>query len=444
MTFLGLLVAAALSLGGGQALYEGVHLLSDPGSRVVSVAIRFPAGSAQDPIGSEGRAFLFGRVLERTTEAELQRHNARLQVDVGPNEFLLTLLAPPHRWEEAYVELERALFTGTPPDSQVEAARTELIQILTFETGSPVRAFEAERAFLLHGSTDPAARPLRGTILSAGGIGPADLIAFRSEHLRRETGIVAVTGPIAAPEVEAVVGIPVRTLTLARSAALPSAPAASEGAAPAAAGTSTRPPLNRALSAAQRAPLRVPTASSGRRAWETADRVVMDRELTSTWMAVAFPFPTGTPPLLLDFLAHLITEELNRTPPDPGLYGAQVWVERIRDAPVLVLSASVDPFEADLWEDRLDGALDRLGEAPPTGSFFELTRRRFRSNVFLELASPERMVQWMARQTALGHTPPSDPEVAMWQLEREAVAEAARAGGPPRVLVYGPQGLTNP
>jgi hypothetical protein len=161
-------------------------------------------------------------------------------------------------------------------------------------------------------------------------------------------------------------------------------------------------------------------------------------------MAIGFPFPVGTPRMLLDFLSHLVTENLNRIPPDPGLFEAEVSVERIAGAPVVVVSASVDPFRAAEWEERLQSAFDSLASAPPEGAFFELTRRRFRSGLLLDLAVPETLVRWIVREAALGSLPLPDPEIEVWRLTREGVAEAARAAGAPRILLYGPQGLTRP
>src|SRR5690606_18952645 len=191
-------------------------------------------------------------------------------------------------------------------------------------------------------------------------------------------------------------------------------------------------------------PLRVPTGETSRRSWDAPTRTVVDRELTSSWIAQAFPFPAGTPPLLLQFLGHLASESLNRTPPDPGLFETETEVVVVGGAPGLRVSTSVDPFEAADWEGRRREAVVALGSAPPEGSFFDLTRRRLRSQVLLDLAAPESVVRWLAAEIAAGAEAPEDPEAQMWRLERDAVAEAARAAGPPRTLVFGPQGLTGP
>jgi hypothetical protein len=444
-----LLALAALAGDSAPAAYQAVHFLPDPESRVVAVALRFPAGAAEDPVGQEGRAHLFGRVLQRAATDPLIGHGAQVMVEVGTEETVVVLLAAPDSWREALLELEALLYTRVPTQAEVDAARAEAAQVLQFEEGAPVRGFERERAVLLLGPTHPAARPAVGTVGTIVGLQPSDLAAFRTEHLRRGSGVAALTGPVDRAEVEAAFQSSVSLVTLGRSPLprpLPVPPdAAGAAVAPVSgadgAATLLPPPVLRAHGVGL-PPLRVPATATGAPAWSTPERVVLDRSLTSTWMAIAFPFPPGSPGFLLDFLAHLVIENLIRTPPDPGLFEADVSVERIRDAPVVVISASVDPFRAEEWEGRLRSAFDSLASAPPEGAFFELTRRRFRSRVLLDLAVPENLVRWIVREASLGRVPLADPEVELWRLEREGVAEAARAAGPPRSVLYGPQGLT--
>jgi hypothetical protein len=427
--------------------YDRVLFLPDPEGRVVATAFHFPAGSAEDPIGGEGSAHLLGRVIERSANRRLLSAGARVEIEVAPERFLLTILAPPDRWREAVREVADLLYGGALPEDEVLAAREAHLEILRFEAGSPGRGFELERAALLLGVTHPAARPGRGTPGTVPAIGSAELSAFRAAHLREERAIVVVTGPIDESEVRLAFRGRFDVISLGRSflADQPTSVAVPEPGATVEADSDLLPaPPRVRIREEGIPPLRAPGAGASASAWVEGERVVVDRELTSTWIAQAFPFPPGTSPLLLDFLAHLAREDLNRSPPDPGLFESQVAVERVRGAPVIVVSASVDPFRASDWESRLAEAFDSIGAAPPTGAFFELTRRRFRSSLLLELAHPEHAVRWIARNAAIDIVPPPDPELEIWRLERDAVGEAARAAGPRRTLVYGPQGLGGP
>jgi hypothetical protein len=169
---------------------------------------------------------------------------------------------------------------------------------------------------------------------------------------------------------------------------------------------------------------------------------VLERELTSVWISHAVPFPVGTPPLLLDFLASLVLEALTPSPPDPGLYEAGVTALEIGGSPLLVVTASVDPRAGARWESRVSGAVGDLALAPPEGAFFELARRRFRSTVLLDLSIPENRSAWIARQVARGDSAElPDPVGDVWRISGPAVAALAANAGPARTLLFGPVGM---
>jgi hypothetical protein len=169
---------------------------------------------------------------------------------------------------------------------------------------------------------------------------------------------------------------------------------------------------------------------------------VLERELTSVWISHAVPFPVGTPPLLLDFLARLVLEALTPSPPDPGLYEAGVTTVEIGGSPVLVVTTSVDPRSGGRWETRVSEAVRDLALAPPEGAFFELARRRFRSTVLLDLSVPENRSAWIARQVARsGSAELPDPVGDVWRISGPAVAALASSAGPSRTLLFGPVGM---
>ena len=421
---------ALLILGSttADAQYRRVVLDSDADARVVAIAIRFPAGSTEDPRGSEGTAFMLGRVLERQGDQALSRHGASLTVTVGPQEFLILLVTEPESWEDALGELESILFQASVREDILEAIRAELSQILRFEAGAPVRAFEAERTSFLLGPEHLAARPFQGAPETIERIGTSDLEAFRSTHIHQGNAILALSGPSDSGGRMGENDV----LLLERSLTSEGRPE------PLIAADSTLQAPDLRLYRTVAPGLEVPQESPGPPAWTAGARLLLDRELTSSWISVAFPFPLGTPELLLDFIGHLVVEELTPSPPDPGLFAAQAEQTTINGAPVLVITASVDPRATARWEDRLVESLATLAEAPPAGAFFELTRRRFRAGILLEHALPEQRVGWLARQVASGADPAIDLGIEVWSLLRPAVGRAAAAAGPPRTIVMGP------
>jgi hypothetical protein len=176
--------------------------------------------------------------------------------------------------------------------------------------------------------------------------------------------------------------------------------------------------------------------------WNGGERVVLERELTSIWIAHAVPFPVGTAPLLLGFLAHLVLEALTPSPPDPGLYEASVATVDIDGSPVLVVTTSVDPRAGARWENRMGEVIRDLARAPPEGAFFELARRRFRSDILLDLSLPESRAAWIARQVERGGPGAvPDPVRDVWRISGPAVAALASKAGPARTLLYGPVGM---
>ena len=434
---------APTSLGARQAEPVMVHPRLD--DAVVAVALRFPAGSSMDPENREGTAFLLGRVLEAEGQRRLQTLSATLETTVVRDEFTMTLRAPDSEWDRAWTTV-RELLAGAPiSDAALNLARESQRERLVFEAGAPVRSFEVERDRFLLGASHPGSRRLRGTPNGLTSLSAGDLNDFRAQHLRLDASVIAVVGPVTPAQVQGVLRAPTRLVGPARDAGAPGSdlwppedPADTLTAqglpvAPA------QPPLMRP----RPLPLQVPAMPSAPAAWVTGDRMVIDQEITSTWIAVAWPLPAGTPAVLLDFLVHVVEEELNPTPPDPGLYRAEVRMERMGSAPVLLVNATVDPRVALRWEERILRAMDSVALDPPRGAFFELTRRRYRASRLLEQALPEARALWLVRAQAEEGEVPHFTH-ATWGLTREGLQGLGQARGEPRILLFGPARMMEP
>ena len=138
-----------------RAQYADVVLDPDAAERVVVVVVRFPVGTAQDPVDREGAAFLLGRTLEGQGNRTLPGLGASVRIDVGAEEFLVTMISDPQGWQQAVRELEALLFRDGVSVVDLEFARAELLEVLEFEAGAPVRAFELERERFLLGASHP-------------------------------------------------------------------------------------------------------------------------------------------------------------------------------------------------------------------------------------------------------------------------------------------------
>lgn len=449
-----ILLVAVLAHAAGlsaQTSYGETLLIPDEGGRMSAVSLRFPTGSAADLPGEEGSANLLGALVQEAANARLVASGGEVLVEVSAEEFLLTLLTPPERWRDGVAVVEGLLFGNDLAQagaSEFEEVRGQIVDVLRFESGSPVRAFEASRSALIRGPGSLGARPPMGSIESVGRLSMVALDRYRMENLNRGTAIVAIVGPVTSQEAEVAFGGPVRTVPLGGARPLPPLPAPEEpspvsGGAPApdlvTPATQFLPPT-----APDTSPLRIPQVPGGPPAWTSGERIEVDQELTSTWIAAAFPLPEGTPSLLLEFLSHLVQEALSPSPPDPGLYQMESSLAWPSEKPVLVISASVDPRAAGRWEERILAVLPEIASSPPTGSFFELTRRRFRSNLLIGLAAPENRVRWAAREAARHGSGSVAVESDLWRLDREGVAELAGAALPPRIHLTGPLGMRTP
>jgi len=352
----------------------------------VAVVLRLHAGSQDDQEGFEGTAWLLGRVLERQVRQALGAGDARFTVEVERATTVFTLLTGADGWADTWARVDSVLFDAEMDGRLLEEEKADLVQRLTFEAGSPFRDFEADAVGLLAEAGSPFARPLRGTGTSLANVSPLSLELFRTSFFRRSAAAQAVVGPVALPP-----GPPTA----------PSAP----------------PP--------------------GDVAWVTGDRVMQVQDVTSTWIAVAYPAPTDLPRTHLELVAHLLKEELDPTPPPPDRYGLDVRIEETPGGPVLWVEASVFPEATEAWERRILGVVRELAERPMGEDFFRWRRRRFRAARLLEEAAPEVEAR-RATADLLREGRVRDLSVDIWALDALALQAAAAALGPPRIFILGP------
>lgn len=376
--------AQALEARGLRAVSSHAH------GTVVALALRIPTGSQDDAPGLEGTAWVLARVLEDQVARALESTPAVFTASVERATTVFTLVADPLEWEEAWSTTDSLLLRGPLDPELVESHRSALLEGLVFEAGSPYREFEDVAAALLTEPGSPWARPPRGTPASLAALGTADLERYRARHHRREAGAWAVVGPV------------------------PPDPSASET--PAA-----RP---------------VPPAPADV-AWVTGDRVALARDVTSTWMVVAYPAPSDLPRTHLELVAHFLEEELDPTPPRPDRYSVDVRLEETPRGPVLLVEASVVPEAGAGWEARILRAVERMATEPMADDFFPWRRRRFRAERLLEEAPPEAEARRITADL-LRDGRARDLGVEIWGLDARTVIETSRALGPPRILVLGP------
>jgi hypothetical protein len=353
----------------------------------VAVALRVRAGSQNDAAGLEGTAWLLARVLEDQVAEALGTTPALFTASVERATTVFTLVAEPAAWASAWRTADSVVFQAPLDPRLVERQRSALLQPMAFESGSPAREFEAAAAALLAEPGSPWARPPQGTPESLRAVDAPALERFRAQHLRRDTGAWALVGPA--------------------SLKLPP----------------TSPPP---------APPPPPDAP-----WRTGERVVLARDVTSTWIAVAYPASPDLPRTHLELLGHLLREELDPLPPAPDRYDVVVSIEETPGGPALVVEASVMPEASAAWEARILGAVERLATDAPAEDFFRWRRRRFRAERLLDESAPCVEAERITADLLRGGRA-RDLGVEIWQLDGQALLRSARSLGPPRILVFGP------
>lgn len=377
-----------------------------PGTTVVSVTILLPHGSADDPEDASGSAWLTGEVLRRGVESALDpelRAWTDVEVRVDRTRTAFRLVTLPERWREAWEALEQGVFERRPDGAMLDGARAQLQEVFAFENAAPVREFESEFRRLIAGSGTPWSRDPRGRPDDVDGLTVDDLAAYRSRHYDRSTAAVAVVGAFTRADAA-------RAIT---------------GEAP--------PPRGHAVAADFEA--RGVTADPP--LWTDPERIALTREVTSSWIGVAFPVDPTIPRTVLEMLVHRLVEELDPDPPLPGTFSVQVRLEELRGRPLLTVEAAVLPEAAETWERRILESVDLIASEELDPAFFAWHRRHFRSARLLEEAAPEAEglrragdLLWMGR--------PRDLRSEMWELRGRELARAALTLGPPRVLVLGP------
>ena len=399
--------AAAVRRAGGLAAVsdtlELVVVSQRPWTSAVTVTLSFAGGYGDDAPAAEGTAWLLGMVLERAAHANLAETGAVADIEVEGDHTWVTLLTTSSDWASAYGVLTRTLLTDPLDPALAEETRADLSGQVFFQRDAPVRAFELEAQRMLLGAA--RARAPMGTPSSVSGMTVEALEATRARIYRLDRARVAVVGGVAPAEGASVVGAH-------RTMAWPGEQGwVVEG-----------------------APL--PPRAHGW-TWEAGGRTSVADDITNNWILAAYPFSGESPRRPMEFLAHLIAEQIVINPPAPGLISRRVEVRELPGGPVLQVTIAAQWPTVRAWEQRIVDTVERLSARNLPSDDLILHHRRFRSARTLELAEPEREGRRLLieAQTDGG---PGELLAPLQGLSSEGVRRAAADLGEPRVLVYGP------
>ena len=379
--------AGPVSAPGWAAVLE---VVPRPASPVIEVAIAVPVGSGLDPADRPGAGRVAAEAVIVELESLLGRGNLEGRVTIAPDRTILTFLLRPGQLDEFLAAFGEAAFGAGPRAQALESARRQRAEVLRFEVDSPVREVAVERRSLLYGVGDNRNSPPEGTLESIEALDESQLQASRRSLFRPGDARVVVVGP-----------------------AEPAPPASGVTPDPIPAGTTSAGP-----------------------AWTVEERRPVSREVTNTWLSVAFPVPAELPRIAVLYVADRMSQDLNAQPPDPGLFNASVDVVEMPEGEVILVHAAVLPESAPGFESRILGLPGKLALARDP-AFFRFHRGRFRAARLVLEAAPEAAAARMAVEL-LTRGAILDFEDAVWTLDADEAADAAAALGPPRTLVFGP------
>ena len=195
-------VERVVSPGGIEA-----YLLSEPSIPFLSLALQFRGGSALDPAGKEGLAYMVSGLLDegageldsQAFRTELEDRAIRLAFDVGRDQFTGELKTLTVHRERAF-ELLRLALTAPRFDAEpVERIRSQIQANLRRRAEDPdylAGLTWFATAFPGH----PYGRPVQGTVESVATIGGADLRGFVRARLARDNLVIGVAGDVTAAE----------------------------------------------------------------------------------------------------------------------------------------------------------------------------------------------------------------------------------------------------
>ena len=371
-----------------QTQVQTLHVETRPGARMTTLTLVFPEGARTDPADQSGVTFLLGRTLEAQAEAALLPLGGSLTIRVEKQDSRVTLTIPTHQWTVAWSRLRGLLASDSLSGALLERERARRLEELLFQQGAPVHTFLAQwhrhaLAWALPVEQDPA-RPAGGSLEDIRRLTLPALEARRRQVFRLDAAQALLIAPPDAPAIRAIE-------------------------------ESVQDPIRPA-----------PSAAGG---WE-AERLVVNRDLTSSWIGVAWPIPDEVHWVTARFLAHRLHEMLNPTLPEPGIYRTEVTLMRAGAATLLTVVATVDPGVTLRRERQILDAMALLAAEPLQGLTLDFSQRRWKSALALRRMEPS------AEADEGGILP--DPEALSALLSGTRLRDLAAGLPAARILIYGP------
>lgn len=178
-------------------------LIEDHTNPLISLAIGFRGGSAQDPVGKEGMAFLAAGLLDEgaggldsaTFQTKLSDLAIDFNFDADADSIIGSVrMLTAHR-DEAFELLHLALTKPRIDAEPLMRVRNQVLSIIASEASSPDEV-AGKAWFRMMLADHPYGRPAKGTAKSLAAITGTDLRKFAARQFTRERMLIAVVGDI--------------------------------------------------------------------------------------------------------------------------------------------------------------------------------------------------------------------------------------------------------
>ena len=187
------------------------YLAEEHSVPVIAVSFAFRGGSAYDPDGKEGLAYLASGTLDegagpydsQAFQERLADYAIQLRFSSAEDWLSGSLRTVSDNAEVAFELLKYALTEPRFDDAPVERVKRQVAVILQREQERPGTIASRAMAKAIFGD-HPYARPSRGTADSVRALTPADLKAYAQRTLSREGLIIGVAGDITAEQLKTV------------------------------------------------------------------------------------------------------------------------------------------------------------------------------------------------------------------------------------------------
>ncbi len=179
-------------------------LVNEPAVPLVSVAVGFRGGAAQDPEALPGVANMVSMLLDQGAgeldsqafQTRLRDLNVELNFDAGRDAFEARMRTLSMNLEDGFELLRLALAEPRFDADAVERQRSRVAASLRRSLQDPNSVASREFAVAMFGPDHPYGRPVDGTLDSVADISVDDLRAYHAANLARDNIHIAVVGDI--------------------------------------------------------------------------------------------------------------------------------------------------------------------------------------------------------------------------------------------------------